>query len=77
LKPNHNGITDSHIWFDEDKLKNKLMVNSMGSMLVERPIKIEFIDIPRVYNPIDPLAAEFFASLADTENYELFSVKPI
>jgi hypothetical protein len=45
----------------------------MGSKLVERPVKIEFIDIPRVYDPNDPLACEFFASLADTENYELFS----
>ena len=35
--------------------------------LIERPIKVEFVDMPRVYHYTDPLCTEFFGSLAGTD----------
>jgi len=32
--------------------------------LIERPIKVEFIDIPRLYHYAEPISAEFFDALA-------------
>lgn len=44
---------------------------------IERPVKIEFIDVPRVYNPNDELCNDFYSALAETDNYELFGKKAI
>lgn len=35
--------------------------------LIERPIKVEFIDIPRIYHYSDKLSDEFFMCLAETD----------
>lgn len=45
--------------------------------LIERPIKVEFIDVPRLYHYSDSLSDPFFTCLADTDNYEIFEKKVI
>lgn len=44
---------------------------------VERPIRVELVDMPRVYHYDDPLCDEFFGQLADTDQYDVFSQKSI
>ena len=35
--------------------------------LIDRAIKVEFVDIPRVYHYMDDLTDDFFSALASTE----------
>lgn len=35
--------------------------------LIDRPIKVEFVDIPHVYHYDDELCDSFFGALADTD----------
>lgn len=44
---------------------------------IERPIKVEFIDIPRLYHYSDALSDEFFTCLAETDCYDIFEKKVI
>lgn len=45
--------------------------------LIERPIKVEFIDIPQVYHYADEISSDFFHCLAETDQYEIFERKVI
>ena len=45
---------------------------SMSGKEIEKPIKVEFVDMPRLYHYNDALCDEFFGALAGTEKYEVF-----
>lgn len=45
--------------------------------LIERPIKVEFIDLPQVYHYGDDISSDFFTCLAETDQYEIFERKVI
>lgn len=44
---------------------------------VERPIKVEFIDLPRLYNFQDELCDKFFLALASNDQLHIFQNKAI
>lgn len=44
---------------------------------IEKPIRAEFFDIPRVYHYEDDLCDDFFGELASTDQYDVFSKKGI
>lgn len=44
---------------------------------IERPIKVEFIDIPLVYAYSDPNFEPFFNNLSNSGQLEVFQTKPI
>lgn len=50
---------------------------SLEKKELDRPIKVEFIDFPRVYNYNDELCEKFFGQLAESENYDIFKRKGI
>lgn len=45
--------------------------------LIDRPIRVEFVDIPKVYHYDDDLCDNFFGALADTDQLEIFQRKAI
>ena len=79
LNPNSKGITESQLWFNFHEWEKKMMnqVNKDNETEVERPIKVEFVDIPRVYNYQDELTDSFFFALAHTNQYQIFESKII
>lgn len=60
----------------KDKLRERGLKESKASA-VESKIKCEFVDLPSIYHFNDPNFEEFIDELATTEQYELFSKKPI
>lgn len=46
--------------------------SKMTGKEIEKPIRVEFVDLPRVYHFNDSLCDEFFAALAGTQNYDVF-----
>jgi hypothetical protein len=45
--------------------------------LIERPIKVEFIDLPVIYHYNNEISGEFFRCLAETDQYEIFERKVV
>lgn len=63
MKPKSLGITESQIWFNaKNDFEDKLMVQRRegDESLIERPIRVQFIDMPRIYHYEDPLCDDFF-----------------
>ena len=73
------GITESQIWFNRDELCGKLMATAKEGeeTLVERPIKVEFIDVPKIYHYNDPNNCAFFSALAETGDHSILELKVI
>ena len=79
LKEKNGGMTETQIWFKQSDFNKKLIKSSSkkGKQEIERPIKVEFIDLPCVYNYNEELCTEFFGRLADSENFALFENKAV
>ncbi|CDW71887.1 wd-40 repeat protein [Stylonychia lemnae] len=79
LKKNSLGICESKIWFNYDDVEKKLMETRKegDESMVERPIRVQFVDLPNVYHYDDPICDEFFGQLADTDQYDVFARKGI
>lgn len=45
--------------------------------IIERPIKVEILDITRVFYYEDELCDKFYGALADTDNYNVFTSKGV
>ena len=45
--------------------------------MIDRPIKIEFADLPRLYHYADEKSYDFFGGLAKTDQLEIFEKKVI
>lgn len=57
------GITESKIWFNtKEDFENKLMIQRKegDESLIERPIRVQFIDMPMIYHYEDHLCDDFF-----------------
>lgn len=69
------GICETKIWYNSADFEEKLMEDRKegDESQVERPIRVELVDMPRVYHYDDPLCDEFFGQLADTDQYDVFS----
>jgi hypothetical protein len=61
------------LWLNKDRLKERLFDKSE----IEPTVKVEFFDLPGFYHFEDPCFEKFYGALADSDNYELFKVKPI
>jgi hypothetical protein len=57
------------VWFNNEEFTNKLMAQNKedDETLIERPIKVEFIDMPMIYHYGEEISSEFFHCLADTD----------
>jgi len=62
LKKHSLGIIESKIWFNYDDVEKKLMETRKAGdeSTVERPIRVQFVDLPNLYHYDDPLCDEFF-----------------
>lgn len=76
LKEKSNGITEIPLWFDWATFKKKLLKDDSQED-IERPIRVEFLDIPKLFNFNDSLFLEFFVNLAATKQYEIFEKKSV
>ena len=45
--------------------------------IIERPIRVELIDMPCLYHYNDPLFGEVFEQLAETDQLEVFEQKAV
>lgn len=63
----------------QKEFNNRLLATSKkeNPNFIERPIRVEFIDIPRLYHYSDNLSDPFFTTLADTDCFEIFEKKVI
>jgi hypothetical protein len=74
LKDVSKNSTEINVWFGDDEFNNKLMKQRIKSddSLIERAIRVDFVDIPKVYHYNDDMCDPFFEQLADTDQYEVF-----
>jgi hypothetical protein len=75
-----NDVTDLEVWYNDDDIEEKL-VKCDGQNLnpLDRftQIKVEIIDLPRIYHYDDPLFDELFIELSRTEQYSIFEKKSL
>lgn len=62
------------LWFGQEEFDKRLLKQRVegDDTLIDRPIRVEFVDIPNVYHYDDCLTDNFFGQLADTDQYEIF-----
>lgn len=79
LKENIFEISEFSLMFSQMEFLQKfIQFRRPGApSLIERPIKAEFIDIPRIYHYADDQFNDFFGYLKRTQQIEIFSKKAI
>jgi hypothetical protein len=64
-----NDVTDIEVWYNDDDIEEKLVrcdAQNIRATEVFTQVKVEFIDMPRIYHYDDPLFDELFIELSRT-----------
>ncbi|CDW83468.1 wd-40 repeat protein [Stylonychia lemnae] len=75
LKEDYPSVLPAKIWYREEEINEQIFYKD--NLKVMSSVRLDFIDLPGLYHYLDPNFKAFIHELADTTNFEYFTIPSI